>query len=682
MNLDPHSKRLLQSLEDFVQRMHALNKADNPKLVYQLAVKWTNAQPLLTKKLLEYIFDFKSKITAGQEAAIVEQIVRNRLIKEFKQDNLTLPIRKVLYAKNLIKLLTKTEGQLAQTEYTYLGNLQSELGLSQHECEAIQEQYLQSVVGTKNLWSATDLVEVSGTNNKLAKVTSYQELISLIENSPIYEELQESDSVAKVDNQSHNSWLGNNKLWWLFLPIPIFLFILIFQNYLDNSNTSNITTTDSVRKNDCGDLTNIQSSRLSLGEKLLTQQFDYLNSTAKIALYEATEAFSRCEYSLAQAKFAEALNIEQNNPEARIYFNNALAIAQDNFKIAVSVPLVSEPEIAREILRGVAQAQTQINQQGGIRNKPLLVQIANDDNNPQIASQLANQLTADQNILAVVGHNDSNTSIAASSIYQKQQLLMISPTSSSTKLPAIGSYIMRTAPSVAALANSLSNYSAVNSFNRIAICTDSTSSSSSSFTQEFIADIQNNGAEVASVQCDFAQANFNPVRVINQAIAQNADALLLAGSIRKINESVSVALANQNRLPLLGNHSLYTYETIETGQEAVAGMVLAVPWLPETSNFVKNARKLWGGQVNWRTAMSYDATQAIIQGLEQADDRSELYSVLNSPDFLVDGATETFKFRQGDRLSEVQLAYIGKPKLDSSSYQFLHLDINQKINSF
>ena len=81
----------------------------------------------------------------------------------------------------------------------------------------------------------------------------------------------------------------------------------------------------------------------------------------------------------------------------------------------------------------MAQAQ-EINQQEGIRGKQLLIQIISDDNDPTVVREIAPQLVADSQILAVIAHNDSNASLAGSDIYQEQGLVMISPTSSSTKL--------------------------------------------------------------------------------------------------------------------------------------------------------------------------------------------------------------------------------------------------------
>ena len=60
--------------------------------------------------------------------------------------------------------------------------------------------------------------------------------------------------------------------------------------------------------------------------------------------------------------------------------------------------------------------------------------------------------------------------------------------------------------------------------------------------------------------------------------------------------------------------------------------------------FVNNATKIWGGPVNWRTAMAYDATQAIATGLKQSNTRDGLLHVLHSPSFSAFGATGTIQF--------------------------------------
>jgi branched-chain amino acid transport system substrate-binding protein len=676
MERDLYSEKLSVSSDNFVQQMHLLNRADNPKLVFQLVIKWTKGQPLLTKTLLQYVLESDQKIVMGREAITVEKIVRNRLIKDFKQDELTLLIRKLLYGKDLISLLRKTHGEVTDRERIYLANLQSELGLSDKQVQTIERQCVQTF--TSSRIQITHQSKTSTSKERDDSENSYQDLILLIEKSPIYHQLNTELSLNPKPKKSNktNFFVKN---WWLCLLIPLLFLSVRNLGWQRNSQTTTAADVD-FSETTCVNLTKNKSPRMSLGEKLLTKKYSYLEPSIQAILYEATAAFARCEYSLAQSKFEAALELKKNNPEALIYVNNAKAIAVENLKIAVSVPIGNQPEIAWEILRGVAQRQTEINLQGGINGKLLLVEIVSDDDNPDVASQIARQLAADSSVLAVIGHNDSNASLAASNIYQEQKLVMISATSSGSKLSDIGSYILRTTPSVSILANALSSYASVSSLDRIAVCFDSSSSASNSFAQKFMAETTENGGQILPIDCDFARLNFNPVPIVEKAIALEADAILLSPSVNKINLAVAIAQVNQNRLSLLGSYSLYTSETIDTGQEAVAEMVLSVPWLPETtpnSVFLDNSREFWGGKVNWRTAMAYDATKAIAKGLENSDSRTELQSILTNSDFLVEGATGQFRFEKGDRLGKVHLAHITKPEANSNRYEFLKLNINK-----
>ena len=84
MNRSLYSQELSKSLDDFVREMHRLSLADNPQLVFQLAIKWTRGQSLLTKKLLQYILESETKIRYGQEAARVEKVIRQRFTQRIQ----------------------------------------------------------------------------------------------------------------------------------------------------------------------------------------------------------------------------------------------------------------------------------------------------------------------------------------------------------------------------------------------------------------------------------------------------------------------------------------------------------------------------------------------------------------------------------------------------------------------
>ncbi len=412
--------------------------------------------------------------------------------------------------------------------------------------------------------------------------------------------------------------------------------------------------------------------RVSLGDKILVTAHD------NAAKQEGVKAFDEGDYVEAQEDFSLALKSDRNDPEARIYLNNTIAAkTKDPQHIGVSVPIGGELDAAEEILRGIAQAQTEINNNGGINGKLLMVKIANDDNNPELAREIANIFVKDKQVVAVVGHNSSNASMAAGPIYETAGLVMITPTSSAEALSTIGSHIFRTVPSTRDLADSLANY-AVNTASKtnIAICIDADAQASVSFKENFMWAVYHYGAKVNSLNCDLSAADFNATDIPSQAISSGADALLLAPSVRKVDKALEIAAANDDRLTLLGNHSLNTYITVKQGQNDVNGMVLTVPWYPQAKNsFTEDAQKLWGGAVNWRTAMAYDATKTISTGMASSKDRKQLQQVLANPEFIAPGATTDISFLpSGDRNLKGTMIKIQPGNKSGTGYDFVALD--------
>jgi branched-chain amino acid transport system substrate-binding protein len=213
---------------------------------------------------------------------------------------------------------------------------------------------------------------------------------------------------------------------------------------------------------------NSVQERMSLGDRLL------IPADVTPAKQAGIQAFTNQDYESATREFQTALNQRRNDPETLIYLNNARLGSDRTLKIAVSIPIGSNLNVAQEMLRGVAQAQNEVNQLGGINGIGLQVKIINDENDPAIAKQVATELVNDSTILAVVGHNASNASLAAAPIYQQGQLVMITPTSFANSLSGFGSYIFRTVPTARFLADPLAHYAVKTARkSRIVICYDS-----------------------------------------------------------------------------------------------------------------------------------------------------------------------------------------------------------------
>ena len=433
-----------------------------------------------------------------------------------------------------------------------------------------------------------------------------------------------------------------------------------------NANTPPSTSTSTPTPIASGAIAN----RISLGNQIL------LTSYATPDKQAGVQAFAEGNYQAAAQNFQASLQQNRNDPETIIYLNNARASNGSSLKIAVSVPLGSNPNVAQEILRGVAQAQDEINTSGGINGAKLQVEIVNDDNSQEVVREVARTLTKDPSILAVIGHNASNASLEAAPIYQQEKLVMVTPTSLANNLSGFGSYIFRTVPNISLMATPLAEYAVKTAGQtNIAICYDSQAPDNISFKDEFVASLTAAGGKLVPTVCDFSLPSFNPENALADAVSKGAQGLMVAPHVDRIDRAISLARSNRGKLPLYGSTTLYTFQTLKDGQKDVDGLVLPVPWHPETnpgSRFPENARQRWGGIVNWRTATSFDATQAVIAGLRQSNTREGLQQALRNPNFSAAGSSEDVKFLPtGDRAGKPILVQVKQG--GSTGYNFVPL---------
>ena len=393
--------------------------------------------------------------------------------------------------------------------------------------------------------------------------------------------------------------------------------------------------------------------RIGLGEKIL------IAADRNPQKQAAARAFAAGNYQSAIIGYEASLEVKRNDPEAWIYKNNAEAFAAGDFvRIAVAVPIGGNLNVAKEMLRGVAQVQEEVNNNGGIQGKLLQITIANDDNQPEISQQIARHLSQDKQILGVVGHNSTEASMAAAEIYQQAQLLMISPTTVGNGLSNIGDYIFRTTPDTRSTADILAHHVVKSDrLKKVAICFASDAKASQSFKDAFEWSIFQAGGTLINIDCDFSKPDFDPANISTRAISHGADALVLNPSIYNIDDAIAVVQANNQRLPLLGNQTMYVYETLQRGLSDANGMTLSVAWHPATNSddnsddsFTQTAKNFWGGSVGWRTAMAYDAAKAIVMGLESSSTRQQLQEIISNSDFAFNGATGIVNFLpSGDR---------------------------------
>jgi branched-chain amino acid transport system substrate-binding protein len=354
-----------------------------------------------------------------------------------------------------------------------------------------------------------------------------------------------------------------------------------------------------------------------------------------------------------------------NNPEIRIYYNNARAAYQDRnpLKIATSVPIGNNPEIAQEILRGIALLQQELNDEQA-KNPDfhfLQVVVANDNNSGVDAKDRAEKFVKDPSIIAVVGHNASAASEAAKDSYVQGKIVALSPTSFSPKISGNG-YIYKMVPEMETFATTLSEYIREQTEKLIIqnptnlICYDNRSGDNTNFAQKYRNILLGQQFQKFVKDEDF-DCNIEPKinldeQEIYQKIAQyQVNILMIAPYINDLKRAANIFKqrpAEQLNLVTLGSPTFQSYLTLAEGKQGVENLVITVPWYDlKQDNYIHS---FWQNKINvWRTPMAYDATKVILTALRQLYqqgqkfDRESLNQVLRN-DFSIEGMTGTVRF--------------------------------------
>lgn len=244
---------------------------------------------------------------------------------------------------------------------------------------------------------------------------------------------------------------------------------------------------------------------------------------------------------------------------------------------------------------------------------------------------------------------------------------MMSPTSYAQNITSSGDYIFRTVPNIRPIADRIVLY-AINNVKKtnFLICVNR-NTDNVSFKSNLIEAIKNAGGSINPTDCNILASQFDPNAVIAQAKNSGANALVLGLYIDRSRDTnrqgIALVRANQGQLTLFGTPSLYTQESLQEGKD-INHIIIPTPWHPTAfpnNPFVQKANELWKAPVNWRTATTYDATKAIIAGLQKSNTREELQKTLHSPDFSVEGATGKIQFSQsGDRIDNKNNIFLMK----------------------
>jgi ABC-type branched-subunit amino acid transport system substrate-binding protein len=417
---------------------------------------------------------------------------------------------------------------------------------------------------------------------------------------------------------------------------------------------------------------------VSSGEKLLVQ------TSALWSKQRGISEFADSNYPEAFKLLKQSWREDRRDPETLIYMNNALleASGAEYYTIAIVVPIrrnqdgsIANANLAEELLRGIAQAQTEVNlslisnesdrdfpgqgflQPKAINGKGLKVIIADDGNIKSYAVQRANYLVERPDILALIGHYTSDMTVETVDIYNRHKLVALSPGSTTEELTRKPrKFFFRTAPTTSVEAEGLVNQLLRVGRKKVAVFYNPDSPFSYSLWEQFTEQFEAKGGKTYRLRNyeNLSKNDFNAEAAIEEVEKAGIKAIALFpdGQVtNSVENAIEMIKTNGDRNWIVGPWTLYEPRTLEVGKKlkSVEKLGISVFWHPLISfdkKFPQNAEKLWGGPVNTRSALTYDAARTLIKALEMQPEpsREGMQKTLADPNFKAEGATGIIEF--------------------------------------
>jgi branched-chain amino acid transport system substrate-binding protein len=257
--------------------------------------------------------------------------------------------------------------------------------------------------------------------------------------------------------------------------------------------------------------------------------------------------------------------------------------APPTFKIGLVAPFEGlHRPLGYEALFGVKLALQERNLAGGVQGYRVELVALNDFDDPAEAVSQAKALSADPDVLGVIGHLSAATMAVAGPVYHQAQLTLIIPWSAPADLNFEGAGIFSLAANLTETRKHLETINQKMGFNNMT---------------------------------ELSDINLNPISDQTQSIYLNTEGVR-AGEIL-----LALQAANISR-PVLGQVDVGSSQTIQVAKAAANGLVFASPGpdpqhVPQAVPFVKAYQDLAGFPPGPRAVLAYEAAQILLDGIEQ-----------------------------------------------------------------
>lgn len=311
---------------------------------------------------------------------------------------------------------------------------------------------------------------------------------------------------------------------------------------------------------------------------------------------------------------------------------------KNTIKIGLAAPLTGGMAAAGEMVQMAAEmAVSDINAAGGVNGKTVELVVLDDKNDPTEAANVAQRFIEDDDIVAVIGHVTSTTTLAALPIYKSAGMPVICPTGTSAEIKGYDRLLRIVlndnvqGPQLSAMAiNNLEikRASILYANNDLGI----------GLRDQIISAFDDAGLEIASTDAYTPGADRDFSVHLSKVQRENPDAVFICGDYNEAGLIIYQAanLGGFEDVKFMGDastiHQLFLDRVVGTGLES--NVFLCCGYNPfdqraAHQTFLANFSKVYDGEANEASVYTYDSVTLICKSLEAgAKGRDDLVSTV------------------------------------------------------
>jgi branched-chain amino acid transport system substrate-binding protein len=276
--------------------------------------------------------------------------------------------------------------------------------------------------------------------------------------------------------------------------------------------------------------------------------------------------------------------------------------------------------------RNAAQfAVDEINHNGGIKGRQIVLIPRDDKNDPEAARQ-ADQELIDEGVVAIIGHPTSSMTLASISLINEKKMLMISPIASAPELTGIDDYFLRAIPDNRAISHehALYTYHTLKARNVACVIDLSNEGFTMTYFTNFKTTYEHIGGTTVHAVKYTTGANVDYGNLVDQLLSFNPDCVFIITNAMDAAMICQHLAKRQYTKSIMAQGWALAEEFITNSGKSSEGVIIPVFIdLNSTENeylaFKDKFTKFYKGERQWGEIVTYETVMVLRDALMKAE---------------------------------------------------------------